>query len=75
MKNAKAEQKLVSFTKDSNEFHQVEKDMQEGWSIISLVSFGIHYVGIMEKSKPSNTNDPSNVSVFIPPRKKIKIVQ
>lgn len=75
MKNTKAEQKLVSFTKDSNEFHQVKEDMQSGWNIVSLSSFGIHYVGIMERRMADNSNDLNEISIFIPPRKKIKIVQ
>lgn len=69
-KYKKPEQKLISFTEGSNDMQQVVKDMQEGWSITSLVRNGVYFVGIMEKK---NANAENTDSIFIPPRKKIKI--
>lgn len=66
----KPEQKLVSFTNNSVELENVSKDMQDGWSLINLVRNGSYYVGIMEFNKNANI---AAESLFIPPRKKIKI--
>jgi hypothetical protein len=70
MTSTKSQQKLVSFTDNPVELDKISSDMQEGWSIISLVRNGSYYVGIMELNPNSGS---SNESVFIPPRKKIKI--
>ncbi len=66
----KPEQKLISFSDNSQELQQISDDMKNGWSIISLMRNGNYYVGIMELN--SNSNKAAD-SVFIPPRKKIKI--
>lgn len=70
MTSTKSQQKLVSFTDNPVELDKISSDMQEGWSIISLVRNGSYYVGIMELNPNSCS---SNERVFIPPRKKIKI--
>lgn len=64
------QQKLVSFTENSPELEKINEDMRNGWSIISLVKNGSYYVGIMELSDSFNEK---NESLYIPPRKKIKI--
>ncbi len=70
-KNKKLEQKLISFIDNPVELEKVAEDMRNGWSIISLVKNGSYYVGIMEH----NPNSLKNVdTLFIPPRKKIKIL-
>ena len=70
MDKNKTQQKLVSFTENSSELDKVKEDMRNGWSIISLVKNGSYYVGIMELSDSFNEE---NESLYIPPRKKIKI--
>ena len=70
MTYTKPQQKLVSFTDNPTELDKISGDMQEGWSIISLVRNGSYYVGIMELNP--NSFSP-NESLFIPPRKRIKI--
>ena len=65
----KTQQKLVSFTYRPNELDKITEEMEEGWSIVSLVKNGSYYVGIMEY----NPNKQPG-SIFIPARKKIKII-
>jgi hypothetical protein len=69
----KAEQKLISFSKRSTEMEEIQNQMREGWHIISLVSMGKNYVGILEKAANEN-NAPEADAVYIPARKKIKIL-
>ena len=71
MVHKKPLQKFISFTDNSPEFEAVKEDMQAGWSIISLVKNGVYYVGIMEKNEEKGANELD--SLFIPPRKKLKI--
>lgn len=66
----KPEQKLVSFSIGSPELDSVSKDILGGWSIINIVRNGNCYVAIMELRSEASA---SEASVFIPPRKKIKI--
>jgi hypothetical protein len=72
MQKKRAPQKLISFS-DSNktEMEKIKKDMEEGWSIVSLVQNGNYYVGVMEKNEETSENVEG--VVYIPPRKKIKI--
>ena len=70
MGNKTPEQKLVSFTENSAELEKVKEDLKNGWNIISLVKNGCYYVGIVEQSDNFNVE---NQTIFIPPRKKIKI--
>jgi hypothetical protein len=71
MAHKKLNQKLIAFTHKSPDFETVKEDMNSGWNIISLIKNGNYYVGIMEESDKQAANDCN--SVFIPPRKKIKI--
>ncbi len=73
MKNKKPQQKLISFSDSEAELAIVERDMKDGWNIISLTSHGRHYVGIMEKT-PAQPEGSEDISIFIPPRKKIRFV-
>jgi hypothetical protein len=64
-------QKLVSFIDNSIELEKISADINDGWRLISLVKNGNYYVGIMEQIDiPACI---SSESIFIPPRKKIKI--
>lgn len=67
----KLTQKLIAFSSNSPDFEAVKQDMQKGWSIVSLIKNGHYYVGIMEQADPLASN--GHQSVFIPPKKKIKI--
>jgi hypothetical protein len=71
MTYTKPEQKLISFTDNQAELEAVSNDMQNGWTIISLVRNGNYYVGIMELN--SNAHLAAG-SIFIPPRKRIKFL-
>jgi hypothetical protein len=66
----KPQQKLVSFTDNQIELDRISEEIKNGWSIISLVKNGSHFIGIMELH--SNFSE-TNQTLFIPPRKKIKI--
>ena len=57
----KPQQKLISFKDNPTELEKISSDMQEGWSIISLVRNGSYYVGIMEL----NTNACSGVTGWL----------
>ena len=70
MSKNKPQQKLVSFTDNQVELDKISEDIKNGWSVISLVKNGSYYVGIMELN--SNFSETTE-TVFIPPRKKIKI--
>jgi hypothetical protein len=73
MTYVRPEQKLVSFTDSKADLERISNDMSNGWTIISLVRNGNYYVGIMENTMDSNVRSIETQSVFIPPRKKIKI--
>ncbi|MGI4775671.1 MAG: DUF2674 domain-containing protein [Janthinobacterium lividum] len=73
MSQKRAPQKLVSFSDSKSDLDKIRQDMREGWAIISLLQNGNYYVGIMEKIVVNNNFSPANASIFIPPRKKIKI--
>lgn len=60
-------QKLVSFTE--KEMGKMKKELGNEWKFISLVANGNRYVGIVEEISKENKE-----SIFIPPRKKIKII-
>lgn len=70
MTNTKPQQKLVSFSDNAVELEKISMEMEHGWSIISLVKNGSYYVGIMELLDNSKYSDET---IYIPPRKKIKI--
>jgi invasion protein IalB len=65
-------QKLVTFSDQEHDIEGIEKELKEGWSIVSLVSNGNNYFCILEKQQ-SNDNE-EEATVYIPPRKKIKIL-
>ena len=71
IKNNNIEQKLISFIDNPAELEKVQEDMKNGWNIISLVKNGSYYVGIMEL----NHNQTKKDTLYIPPRKKIKILK
>jgi hypothetical protein len=58
-------QKLISFT--DNDLDIVKNEIAEGWRIVSLVANGSRYVGVVEQMTENGD------SIYIPPRKKIKI--
>jgi len=64
----KAQQRLIAFTYNNTELVNIEKEIKDGWNIVSLTSNNNHYIGIVEKAGVKNDG-----SVFIPPRKKIRI--
>lgn len=67
--NMKIERKLISFTERPSEINEILQDMEDGWSIVSLMQNGVYFVGVMEKNDTDNKD-----SIYIPPRKKIKII-
>ncbi len=70
MTKAKPAQKLINFTKNSEDFYNIKKELNSGWNLVSLSKNGIYYIGIIEKNQESE-----NQTFFIPPRKKIKILK
>ena len=60
-------QKLVSFT--DQDLEMIRSELDEGWRVVSLVATGNRYVGVIEQISNKEAD-----TVFIPPRKKIKIV-
>lgn len=73
MSQIKAKQKLISFSENSADLKRISDDMKNGWTIINLVKNGNYYVGIMEDTSEQNNKTAQTGSVFIPPRKKVKI--
>lgn len=73
MTKKRPEQKLISFTENDAELTKVRLDIQDGWNIISLIPSGGYYVGIMEKTSASSSSK-NNDGIYIPPRKKIKLI-
>lgn len=67
-KRKRPEQRLVSFSDQSEEFEKIQNDLENGWFIASIVSNGKNFVGLLEKKREDLADD----SVFIPARKKIK---
>lgn len=71
----KPPQKLISFTESKADLDNIIQDMKQGWHIISLIRNNNYYIGIMEQSTgEQETDEEGNPIVFIPPRKKIKIL-
>lgn len=66
-KTNKPMQKLVSFTE--KEFKKMKKELGSDWKFISLVANGSRYVGIVEE-----VSSKEESSIYIPPRKKLKII-
>lgn len=60
-------QKLISFTEQ--DLDMIRDEPKDGWRVVSLVATGARYVGVIEQFNKEDTD-----VVFIPPRKKIKIV-
>jgi len=60
-------QKLVSFTE--KEFPKIKKELANDWKFVSLVANGSRYVGIVEEVEKDKEE-----SIYIPPRKKLKII-
>lgn len=66
----KAKQVLVSFSiSKDNDLAEVRAQMKEGWRIVSLVSMGKNYVGIMEKMQEGLDK------FHLPARKKLRLVK
>ncbi|RYE06446.1 MAG: DUF2674 domain-containing protein [Rickettsiaceae bacterium] len=73
MSRKRASQKLVSFSDSKQDLDKIRQDMKAGWTLISLIQNGNYYMGVMEETVNNNNFSSSKPSVFIPPRKKIKI--
>ncbi len=65
-KTARPLQKLVSFAE--HDMDVLRNEMADGWKIVSLVANGNRYVGVVEQ------NNDNGDSIYIPPRRKIKIL-
>jgi|GEM_PF-686297 len=67
-KRARPLQKLISFTEQ--DLDVIRNELRDGWRVVSLVATGARYVGVIEQFDQDLAED----MVYIPPRKKIKIV-
>jgi hypothetical protein len=67
----KIEQKLISFSDNPQDLARIKEEMRNGWYFVSLTRNGSIYIGIMENR--NNSTLPED-SIFIPARKKIKII-
>jgi len=65
-KRARPTQKLISFTE--SDMDVLKNEIADGWKIVSLVANGNRYVGVVEQ------NNDNMESIYIPPRRKIKIL-
>lgn len=63
-------QKLISFSDNEDEFARVNKEIKDGWSLVSIMPRGSVFLAILEKKQNDNSEQES---IYIPPRKKIKI--
>ena len=68
MARQKPQQRLISFVDNPQEMDRIRSELNEGWFFISLVANNGYYVGILEK-----TNSKNPESIYIPPRKKVKL--
>lgn len=76
MKMKKPLQKLVSFSETDTDIANIEKYITEGWKIVSLMPNNFNYLCILEKQVEAlDSQDPQDETVYIPPRKKIKIIK
>jgi hypothetical protein len=73
MFDRKPQQKLISFLDSSTDLDEVKQDMKNGWTIISLVQSGNHYMGLMEKTDYNSQPDSPERTIYLPPIKKVKI--
>lgn len=73
MLECRAEQKLISFSDNLNDYDKIKEDMKNGWSIISLMQNGAYYIGVMEKVSDYSMVKDNQQIVYIPPKKKITI--
>ena len=67
----KIEQKLISFSDNPQDLDRVKEEIKNGWYFVSLTKNNSVYIGIMENRNKSTLAEDS---IFIPPRKKIKIL-
>ncbi|MGV2432160.1 MAG UNVERIFIED_CONTAM: DUF2674 domain-containing protein [Rickettsiaceae bacterium] len=67
-KRSRPLQKLISFT--DQDLEMIRGELKDGWRVVSLVATGARYVGVIEQIDQTQSADV----VFIPPRKKIKIL-
>jgi hypothetical protein len=74
-------QKLVSFTENPNDIEDIERQLSEGWRLVSIMPNHNAYLGILEKPESQSQSHHSTSAgqeeeseVYIPPRKKIKIM-
>ena len=65
-KRARPIQKLISFAESDMDI--LRNEIADGWKIVSLVANGNRYVGVVEQ------NNDNIESIYIPPRRKIKIL-
>ena len=65
-KRARPIQKLISFAE--SDMDVLKNEIADGWKIVSLVSNGNRYVGVVEQ------NNDNTESIYIPPRRKIKVL-
>lgn len=68
MLKSKFEQKLISFTDTPSDREVIRDDMENGWSIVSLLQHGKRYFGVMEKMQSVSSAKNSDV-FYIPPKK------
>ncbi len=72
--NVRPTQKLISFSENAAELDRISQEINEGgWAIISLMQNGKYYVGVMEKIQDNQKSKNEDATIYIPPRKKIKI--
>ena len=65
-KRIRPTQKLISFTE--HDMDVLKNEIADGWKIVSLMSNGNRFVGVVEQ------NNDNIESIYIPPRKKIKLL-
>jgi len=76
MKMKKPLQKLVSFSETDTDIANIEKHISEGWKIVSLMPNNFNYLCILEKQAENfEPSDAPEDKIFIPARKKIKIIK
>ncbi len=71
-------QKLVSFTDSAEDIEDIERQLSEGWRLVSIMPNSNAYLGILEKTEKESDSEKnsqeSQEEIYIPPRKKIKIM-
>jgi hypothetical protein len=68
MRVKSVDKKLVSFSDNFADVSSIKRQINDGWSIVSIMNNGNNYVCVLEKSRLKDDG-----MFVIPPRRKLKL--